>query len=80
MAISRNNGGKLMQFELSTGYKIWITKLGKNKKYSLLLSREPNSNEFLKIGLIDDKASLNLLCKAFNKKEHQEVDLNDKLC
>ena len=54
-----------MQFELSTGYKIWITKLGKNKKYSLLVSTEPNSNSFTKVGLIDDMIGLKMLYTAF---------------
>ena len=58
-------GGLRMQFELSTGYKIWITKLGKNKKYSLLVSTEPNSNSFTKVGLIDDMISLKKLYTAF---------------
>lgn len=53
-----------MQFELSTGYKLWITKMGKNKKYSLLLSDKPNSNLFIKIGMIDDEFSLKRLHEA----------------
>lgn len=58
-------GGVRMHFELSTGYKIWITKLGKNKKYSLLVSTEPNSNSFTKVGLIDDMIGLKKLYTAF---------------
>lgn len=54
-----------MQFELSTGYKIWITKLGKNEKYSLLVSTEPNGNSFTKVGLIDDIIGLKKLYTAF---------------
>lgn len=54
-----------MQFELETGYKLWITKIGKNKKYSLLCSIRPFSNEFVKIGMIDDLASLEMIKTAF---------------
>ena len=58
-----------MYLELSTGYKLWITKIGKNKKYSLLLSPEPNSNSFTKIGMIDD---IKQLRTAFNLGEEYE--------
>ena len=58
-----------MQFELSTGYKLWITKLGKNKKFSLLVSTQPKNNEFTKIGMIDDIISLKKLYTAFFGEE-----------
>jgi len=54
-----------MQFELETGYKFWITKIGKNKKYSLLCSKTPFSNEYVKIGMIDDLASIEMIKTAF---------------
>lgn len=54
-----------MYWELSTGYKLWVTKIGKNKKFSLLLSKEPYGNEFTKIGMIDDKFSITRLQEAF---------------
>ena len=62
-----------MQFELSTGYKLWITKIGKNKKWSLLLSTQPNNNEFTKIGLIDDIISLKRLHAAFTGDEQWQA-------
>ena len=63
-----------MYWELSTGYKLWITRIGKNKKMSLLLSSHPNSNEFIKIGMIDDEFSIRLLRKAFNVKAIEECE------
>lgn len=63
-----------MQFELSTGYKIWITKIGKKKKWDFLISTRPNSNDFIKIGLID---SPKLLYTVFTGKEYAECEVNE---
>lgn len=54
-----------MLFELETGYKLLITKFGKNKKYRLFCSKTPFSNEYVKIGTIDDLASIEMIKTAF---------------
>ena len=53
-----------MQFELSTGYKIWITKLGKNKKYEVLVLKNINPKaKYMQIILTTKNISVNMILK-----------------
>lgn len=55
-----------MQFELETGYKLLIVKKNEtDKKYRLFCSKTPFSNEYVKIGMIDDLASIEMIKTAF---------------
>ena len=56
------------EFELSTGYKFWITRIGKQKNYSLLLSIFPDDNNFHKIATFADDFSVKRFMNALGSK------------